>query len=254
MRKEDLVEIWKTEEAAAKIHGWDFSHIKGRYTVEKDLPWSYREEIQKYINDEKKILDIDTGGGEFLLSLGHPARLTSATEGYAPNVALCKETLLPLGMDFREARDYEKLPFEDGEFDIVINRHGNFSGREIFRILKAGGIFITQQVGENNDRELVKLLLPGTPKPFHGLNARDQGLLLEQAGFELLKAEEAYRPIRFFDIGALVWFARIIEWEFPGFSVEKCEKRLWEAQSILERTGSVDGTTHRYLLVAEKPH
>ncbi len=36
------------------------------------------------------------------------------------------------------------------------------------RILKPGGIFITQQVGEDNDRELVELLLPGTPKTFPG--------------------------------------------------------------------------------------
>jgi DNA mismatch repair protein MutS2 len=35
-------------------------------------------------------------------------------------------------------------------------------------------------------------------------------------------------------VGALVWFARIIEWEFPGFSVESCLERLYEAQRILE--------------------
>ena len=43
---------------------------------------------------------LDTGGGEFLLSLHHPFQNTSATEGYPPNVQLCKETLLPLGIDF----------------------------------------------------------------------------------------------------------------------------------------------------------
>ena len=32
MNKHELINIWKTEEHAAHIHGWDFSHIEGRYT------------------------------------------------------------------------------------------------------------------------------------------------------------------------------------------------------------------------------
>ena len=44
-----------------------------------------------------KLLDFDTGGGEFLLSLGHPCENTAATEGYPPNVELCRETILPFG-------------------------------------------------------------------------------------------------------------------------------------------------------------
>ena len=67
-----------------------------------------------------------------------------------------------------------------------------------------------------------------------------------------MRGEEAYRPIRFYDVGALVWFARIIEWEFQGFSVESCLERLLHVQQILERNGSVDGTIHRYLIVAKK--
>ena len=35
-----------------------------------------------------RLLDMDTGGGEFLLSLGHPFERTAATEGYPPNVEL----------------------------------------------------------------------------------------------------------------------------------------------------------------------
>lgn len=31
------------EEEAAHIHGWDFSHINGRYEEENDLPWDYEK-------------------------------------------------------------------------------------------------------------------------------------------------------------------------------------------------------------------
>lgn len=68
----------------------------------------------------------------------------------------------------------------------------------------------------------------------------------------IAEAEECYRPIRFFDVGALVWFAGIIEWEFPGFSVDTCCDRLLNAQRILERNGCIEGRIHRYLLAAIK--
>ena len=242
---------WLHEQETARIHGWDFSHIDGRYAEEEDLPWSYRDIIHSFCRPQQRMLDIDTGGGEFLLSLGHPCENTAATEAYAPNVELCREKLIPLGIDFRPGRA-DKLPFEDESFDLVINRHGDFDAGEILRVLKPGGVFISQQVGAENDRELVELLLPGTPMPFpeQYLSLAEQKF--RNAGFEILDAREAFRPIRFYDVGALVWFARIIEWEFPGFDVQKCMDRLDAAQDLLERQGYIEGRIHRFLLAARK--
>ena len=42
MKEKELIDIWKKEESVAHIHGWDFSHIEGRYTEETDLPWNYQ--------------------------------------------------------------------------------------------------------------------------------------------------------------------------------------------------------------------
>ena len=253
MDREALRERWKQEEDAAHIQGWDFSHIRGRYEEEKDLPWSYRDKVLGRLTPETRLLDIDTGGGEFLLSLGHPYDRTAATEGYPPNVELCRRRLLPLGIDFREMADCARMPFGEGQFDLVLNRHGDFCASELRRVLKSGGLFLTQQVGEDNDRDLVEQLLPGTPKPFPGCNLREQRARLEQAGLTVLEAEECYRPIRFFDVGALVWFAHVIEWEFPGFTVDSCLDRLLEMQRMLEERGAIEGTIHRYLLAARKP-
>ena len=252
MNTNELIERWKAEERIAHIHGWDFSHIAGRYTEQDDLPWDYRETILRHLRPEMKILDIDTGGGEFLLSLGHPHGNTAATENYPPNVQLCREVLLPLGIDFRPADGGGKLPFGDGSFDMVINRHGDFHAEEIYRVLKPGGLFITQQVGAENDRELVALLCndttPRFPEQYLDVTTRR----FRDAGFEILEGQECFRPIRFFDVGALVWFARIIQWEFPGFSVDTHLERLLNAQRILERDGCIEGRIHRFLLVAQK--
>ena len=248
----ELIKNWKAEEEIAHIHGWDFSHIGGRYTEEDDFPWDYRAVIREYLTPDKDILDIDTGGGEFLLSLNHPYEHTAATENYPPNVALCNQVLLPLGIDFRPADGKGMLPFENGRFDLVINRHGDFHAGEIYRILKPGGLFITQQVGAENDRELVILLCGETELPFPEQYLDITKKRFAAAGFQILRGEECFRPIRFFDVGALVWFARIIQWEFPGFSVDTHLENLKNAQRILEEKGSIDGSTHRFLLVARK--
>ena len=208
--------------------------------------------IEAHLTPDKKLLDIDTGGGEFLLSLGHPHENTAATENYSPNVQLCRETLLPLGVDFRQADGNGELPYKDGSFDMVIDRHGDFNPSEIYRVLKPGGVLVMQQVGAENDRELVQLLCGNVPMPFPEQYADKAEKAFRDAGFEILRKEECFRPIRFFDVGALTWFARVIPWEFPGFSVDTHTEGLLNAQRILQETGCIEGRTHRFLLVAQK--
>ncbi|MBC2871044.1 methyltransferase domain-containing protein [Bittarella massiliensis] len=252
MNKEYLKKIWKQEEEVAHIHGWDFSHIYGRYEEENDLPWDYEKIVRRYLKRDLSIMDYDTGGGEFLLSLNHPYSRTAATEGYPPNVGLCSEKLLPLGINFKECSDPSQIPFEDESFDLVINRHGDFDARELHRLLRRKGLFITEQVGEDNDRDLVEMVLPKVDKKFQHLNLTEQRKHFEDAGFEIVQAEEAYRPIIFYDIGAFVWFAHIIEWEFPGFSVDKCFEKLLKMHEMIDKDGRIAGTIHRYLIVAKK--
>lgn len=252
MDVEALRALWKQEEGAAQIHGWDFSHIRGRYEEEGDLPWDYGAIVQSHLRAETRVLDYDTGGGEFLLSLGHPYHLTWATEGYPPNVALCRQRLTPLGVHFRACRDASAIPFEDGSFDVILNRHGDFHPPELYRLLGKGGVVVTEQVGGENDRDLVELVLPGLEPPFPHLRLETQRAAFQRAGFQILRAEEAFRPISFYDVGAFVWFARIIQWEFPGFSVDRCWEGLLKMQRMVERDGKVTGTIHRYLITAKK--
>ena len=110
---EELRKIWKQEEDIAHIKGWDFSYLNGRFESDDDIPWDYEKIIKHYLKDDMKLLDYDTGGGEFLLTLNHPYENTAATEGYPPNVELCSKTLLPLGIDFKKCDDCSNIPFDD---------------------------------------------------------------------------------------------------------------------------------------------
>lgn len=244
---------WKQEEEKAKIIGWDFSYIEDRFDSEEDnLPWDYRTVIEKYVGENDRLLDIDTGGGEFLLSLSHPYHLISATEGYPSNVELCRNKLTALGIDFHEMSDYSHMPFADESFDVVINRHGSYDINEIFRVLKKGGLFITQQVGELNDRELVELVLPSVPVTFSDHNLKSQVKSFENAGFQVIESGEAFRPIKFYDTAAFVWFAKIIEWEFVGFSVDKCFEKLLHVEEEILKNGFISGNIHRFYIAARK--
>ena len=76
------------------------------------------------------MLDMDTGGGENLLSLQEhwPARVV-ATEDYAPNVKLAAERLSSLGVQVVNVSvsDIEPTPFADGEYNLILNRHAPFN-------------------------------------------------------------------------------------------------------------------------------
>ena len=250
MDRDHLYALW-TQAQQQPIAGWDFSHLDGR--MESDpLPWDYRAIVLSRLKPDSRLLDMGTGGGKFLLGLGHPHRLTSVTEGFAPNLALCRERLSPLGIEVKAVQEDKRLDFPAASFDLIINRHEDLSAPEVFRCLKPGGMFITQQVGGGNNHDLAKRLIPGCAPSFPDHTLSTNVRLLEAAGFEIIRREEAFPRVRFYDVAALVYFAGIIQWEFPGFSVDTSFEQLISLQEELETTGHIDSTEHRFLIAAAK--
>ncbi|NMM63023.1 class I SAM-dependent methyltransferase [Clostridium sp. P21] len=246
----ELKELWRKEEKNA-FEGWDFSYLKNRWKDE-GLPWDYKEILKKYLNSDHKLLDMGTGGGEFLLSLNHPYNNTSVTEMWEPNVKLCKKKLEPLGIEVKQAFNDSKLPFKDNVFDMIINRHGSFDIKEVKRILKPNGIFITQQVGGKNNEKLSNALIKNF-KPLFSQNTLENNLKeIEKNFFEILYAKEFFPYLRFKDIGALVYFAKIIKWEFPNFSVDSCFEELCKLYEELNVKGYIESIEHRFIIVCRK--
>jgi len=79
-------------------------------------------------------------------------------------------------------------------------------------------------------------------------------MLIENKGLTILKSDECFPKLKFYDVGALVYFAKIIEWEFPNFSVNSCFNQLGQLQSILEQQGFIVSKEHRFVIVAQKPN
>lgn len=239
-------------ESKAAFSGWDFSHLDGRYEEPK-LPWCYKEKLQNFLKPDSRLLDMGTGGGEFLLTLRHPYDKISVTEGYPPNVALCKERLAPLGITVKAASGEEVLPYEDESFDLIINRHESYRMDEIWRLLVPGGFFVTQQVGGENDVSLSKRLIPGFQPALPQLNLENEVPRFKKANFRVMARNQFYGKTKFHDVGAICYYANIIPWCFPGFDVSACFPVLKEMQQEIEAGHSIETECHRFLLVVKKP-
>jgi len=246
-----LLRQWRREESEP-FAGWDFSHIVGRY-VEEQPPWSYVDKARELMLKSKAVLDIGTGGGERLLELEDcfPKRV-AATEGYPPNLALARRRLSPHGVEVVEAEESlkAKLPFSNGEFDLVIDRHSAYNASEVARVLKPRGVFLTEQVDGTSLTDLHREFGCEPQWPFFTL---DYALgLIKLAGLVVIDARECEGKTVFRDIGALVYFLKAVPWIVPDFTVEKHFKRLLKLQERIEKNGQLSFTERLLLIEAHK--
>ena len=234
---------------AVPLSGWDFSRLEGRVRSDP-LPWDYRALAGAAARRATRVLDIDTGGGEVLATLGVPAG-SVAVEPYAPNVPVARARLQAYGIEVRE-RTASRLPVEDAAFDLVLNRHGALDPTEIARVLRPGGSVWTQQVGAVNDAELNAAF--GAAPPVGGLaSAADGTAQLQAAGLDVVRAEEAWPGSRYLDVGAVVLQLRAVSWQVPGFDVDRHRSELLEIDRVIRTSGAFTVTSHRLLFHAVRP-
>jgi SAM-dependent methyltransferase len=202
------------------------------------------------------MLDMGTGGGEFLATLTPLPKNTYATESYVPNVPIAKKKLEPLGVKVVKTDSDENLPFDDEKFELVMNRHEAFSATEVYRVLRPSGCFITQQVGRKNNIELNKLL----QKKLHGkieygyqnwdLDSARQTLVA--SGFRVSESKEEFPETEFYDVAAVIYYLKAIPWQIPDFSVQRYHIQLKEIHDSIEKDGKLKTTAHRFYVVAHK--
>lgn len=240
------------EEANEHFSGWDFSYLSSTGRVQEfPLSWNYRNIVKIHMLNAKSLLDMGTGGGEFLSKLMPLPAFTCATEGYAPNYSIAKNRLEPLGIKVYKVDNDNSLPFSDEMFDLIINRHESYSPNEVKRILKENGTFITQQVGGLNDKEINELL--DAPKSsFEHWDLQFAVRELKDAGFTIIDQKEDLVKTRFYDIGAIVYYLKAIPWQVHNFTVAKYHEKLRKIHRMIEKESFIDFTCHRFLIIAKK--
>jgi hypothetical protein len=234
--------------------GWEMSYLKDRRVELQTVHhWDYTTAVLAAIDDADTMLDMGTGGGEQLASLAEKQPLpphTYATEGYAPNVEVARRRLEPLGVTVIAIDDDHHLPFENEQFDLIINRHASYAPLEVLRIIKPGHRFITQQVGYQTNRRLHELLDAepkdaGYSKPVTAMRE------LQDAGWQIIDQQEKIFPTRYYDVGAIVYYLKAIPWEIPDFSVRKYFDKLLAIDKLIEHDGFVEVLFHQIFIVAQ---
>ncbi|HIV56586.1 MAG TPA: class I SAM-dependent methyltransferase [Candidatus Stackebrandtia faecavium] len=250
MNYPELIEWAKT----APTSGWDFSALFGDRMQESEPSWRYPNMVRTHMHSGRRMLDMGTGGGELLLSLRPLPEFTVATEGYGPNVPVAREALRPAGVSVVQIPEDEEapLPFADGSFDLIINRHEAYVPSEIVRVLRPGGVFVTQQVGGRDLCELNEAL-GGTAHEFGDWDLGVAHAQLVQAGMNILECREEMLPGLFRDIGAVALFLRIAPWHIPDFDLDVNETSLRALHKRIQKDGHFPVRHHRFVIRASKP-
>lgn len=81
--------------------------------------------------------------------------LDMGTENYAPNFEVANNNLEPLRIKVAVDLKNKELPFENDFFRFDNKQAEEFISSEVYRILKKGGIFFTQQVSGDNDNHFI---------------------------------------------------------------------------------------------------
>lgn len=248
MISDALLDQWNRD-AAAPFEGWDFSYLNGRM-IEREPHWSYLDLAKAAVGRAQDILDVATGGGEIFSSLApFPARAT-AVEGHVPNLAVARRRLEPLGVEVFQGNTGSGMPFEAGSFDLVLNRHGGFRAAEMHRILRPGGVFLTQQVGGDNLADLIAAFGARLAYPNNTLELVREDLVA--LGCEIKRSEAWRGPVTFHDVGALVYFLKAIPWVVEGIEVERSRDVLERLHRELQAGRPLEFTYSRFLIEAVK--
>lgn len=259
----DTFERLIAEAERQPFSGWDFSYLRGRMR-EETPSWDYAGLVRRHLSAAPSLLDLGTGGGEFLSSLTPLPAVVAATEAHAPNVEIARARLTPLGITvvavdgaphnlaIAPGTGVGTLPFPDDSFALVIDRHESYYPAEVYRILQQEGIFLTQQVGGEHHQGLNTLLgAPRSDSPQWNLDFAVRQV--EQAGLRVVEAREEFPETFFSDIGAIVYYLKAVPWQIPDFTVARYRERLAPLHERITAEGGVRVQGHLFYLEAVKP-
>jgi SAM-dependent methyltransferase len=230
----------------ASMTGWEFAWLDG-LAVASEPSWSYPDLARPLVRRSASVLDLDTGGGELLAELAPLPAHTVAVESWPRNYPAARERLGPFGVPVRT-----ELPAGENEFDLVLSRHGRLPAPDIARLLKPGGVVLTQQVGSDDLADLNTAL--GAPPPLpRRWDAEAAVASLRAAGLRVTDVREEHPAVSFRDIAQVVHQLRTVPWQVRDFTAQRYERALARLSAVIRARGEFTAQAHRFLVQAERP-
>lgn len=226
------------------FEGWDHSY-GGRIVTEE--PWDFGALVDAFAANSPDLLDLGTGGGEWLSARRLPKR-TVATEGWAPNVPVARARLAPLGVEVvavegapenvaQEGQPGGALPFPDRSFHLVVSRHESYLPTEVLRVLAPGGCFVTQQVASTIADDFYRILEETPPFVAKAWTLDYAACQAAEAGFVIADQAQGDQVMRFADVGALAWYLKNLPFIIPDFSIDRAAVKLEQLHDATGENG-----------------
>lgn len=157
-----------------------------------------------------------------------------------------------VGLD-PDAEDPTDLPYPERCFDVVVDRHGGYDAAEVARLLRPGGVFLSDQVAGDDVVDLHAVFGAPLPRPHLTLDARVTELT--DLGLDVTVREAWHGPLAFDDVAALVSYLTLVPWRSPvDFSVDGYANTLIYLHMRAPAWGQpLVFTQSRFLVRAERP-
>ena len=232
--------------------GWDFSHIK---KLEEGKSWNFFQEVTKKMKRGDVLLDIGTGGGEKILGVANKAKFIYGIDHSRSMITTARRNLKKSGYkNFKFLlMNSSKLEFPDNFFDVVTDRHCSFTATEVYRVLKNGGYFLTQQVSEGDQLNVKIAFRRGQA---YGIK---DGTLKEKYLSELDKV--GFKNIDSFDYSSRIYYKMDNDYIFvlrftptiPMFGKEKKDFEILREFIQKNRTKKgIETNSKRFIIIAQK--
>lgn len=144
-----------------KVKNWDFSYFKIEEEVLTD--WNMYKILKENTNENSKILDLGTGGGEKLLEYFPKANEIIGTDLSKEMIETANKNLEKSGRNDVKFMVMDNLKMETAKnyFDVVVARHTVIDPNQIYDSLKEGGLLIIRGVDKLDCWDLKKLFGKG---------------------------------------------------------------------------------------------
>ena len=190
--KENYMKEFNYTDAGKQI-GWNFS--KMNYSVVRKTDFDYYKTVVGYITPKTVMLDIGSGSGEKTIRYYSLAKKVFVTDFEPEMLKKAKNNINKYYENSPKNKNKFSLKildcngpfdFEDGSFDLVVSRHCGANMKEVFRVLKKGGTFVSEDVSFDDCQELKDLYGRGQDYNAEPLYKKVMAECVE-AGYEEIK-------------------------------------------------------------------
>jgi SAM-dependent methyltransferase len=238
---------------------WDFSRVR---MVRDPEPWDYEEVVRRYLRPGDRVLDVGTAGGELFLRLADAFGTGVGVDVDPAAVAAARQNL-PDSQSSRirfEVTARTELAFEPDSFDVVLNRHASINPNAVVRVLRPGGWFIAEGIGDRKNEQILeafgwdredlrRLAIDDNDLPV-GMQALGQAL--ERLGCQIVATGDESNRAWFCDLESLVFYLKAItlpEAFDPSRHLELFNRYL----ATNAGPSGYEATEHGNLLIVRKP-